>query len=154
MPSVLEIDPHSHLGVFPIKSAELVTQGDLVGVDSNGDVLLADMNAVVEAKGFAYFGGVHPGKTSATGTSVRANSPRVAIYREGKLGFADEGTLTNGARVYLSATPGGYKFTQPSVNNELIQEVGWAVSTSEVQVMIRPPIIKFQTSGSSTAALY
>ena len=154
MAFVQKIDPSDYIGTFPIKNAEAISEGDLTGVDSNGDALPADMNAAtpVEAKGFAYFAGTYPGRTSATGTSVRADSPRVSIYREGKLGGFS--SLTIQGRVYLSGTAGGYTQTQPSTANDLIQEVGWATSATEVEVMVRPAVLKKQNAGTSTATLY
>lgn len=132
---------------FPIKSGSVINQGDLVAIDSNGQVVLADKDTgPVGAHGFAFF----PDELgpAAARTGVAALTVKCAIARRGVLnGFT---SLTIGANAFLSGTAGGYTTTAPSTNADVYQCVGVATAADTIDVIVQPPLFKFQTSGNST----
>jgi hypothetical protein len=141
----------NHVGAgqqYPIKSAVVVSEGDLVALDSNGQVVLADTDTgPVAAHGFAHF---VDRMNSATRTGVAGLTEKCAIAMDGVI--AGLSSLTIGGNIYLSATAGGYTGTAPTTNAHLRQVVGTAIAADTVQVSVRTNDVKFQTSGNSTVA--
>jgi len=138
------------LGTYPIKSGVTVNDGDLVGLDSNGQVVLADADANIEALGVAWFGGQEMGRTQRTG--VAALTERCPIYREAVLnGYS---SLTIGAPGYLSTTAGSITATSPSgTAGSLLQQVATAIASDTWSVRItNAGAIKAQTAATSVIA--
>jgi hypothetical protein len=111
--------------------------GDLVCFNSSGAVILADADAVA---------------TQAIGAVLQdydSGDTGVCIYKE----FVrdDQTGLTDGGRVYLSGTAGGFTQTAPSGAADVLQVVGTAISDTEIAFDIAPSVIVVQASGSSTA---
>lgn len=132
---------------YPIKSAVVVSPGDLVALDSNGQVVLADCNTgPVSAHGFAV---MVDNLTSAARTGVAGLTVLCAIAMDGIVNGLS--SLTIGGNIYLSGTAGGYTGTATTTNTELRQVVGSAIAADTVQVCVRPNDVKYQTSGNSVA---
>lgn len=139
------------VGNFPIKSTVAVDQGDLVGLDSNGQVNLADSDAIVDAVGFAVFEDA-PGVANNTRTGDSGLTQRCTIYRGGIVqGAKGMSGMTIGAPVYLSATAATYTQTKPSGTTDIIA-VGTAIAADTVAVLVPPALLKLQASGNSTVA--
>lgn len=135
--------------MFPIKSAVVVSPGDLVAIDSNGQVVLADMNTgPVDAHGFAVF----PDDLGNGGarTGVAALTVKCAIARQGIVNGLS--SLTIGGNIYLSGTAGGYTGTGTTTNAELRQVVGVAIAADTVEVEVRVNDLKAQTAGTTQVA--
>lgn len=143
-------DPSSYVGTFPVKNDTYVWDGALVGLDTSQEVVLADADGLIEAKGFAYFGGVYPGRQHASGTNSNSTRPHVSIYRRGLIGGFE--SMTPGGAVYLSISPGAYSQDKPS-DASILQEVGWAVTPKFVKVDIKPSITKKQAAAATTMGL-
>ena len=132
---------------FPIKSGVAVSAGDLVALDSNGQVVLADCNTgPVAAHGFAVF---VDNMTSAARTGVAGLTVFCSIAMDGVVSGLS--SLTIGGNIYLSGTAGGYTGTATTTNTELRQCVGTAIAADTVQVCVRANDVKYQTSGNSVA---
>lgn len=141
--------------LYPIKSAEVVNEGDLVGLDSNGQIVVASKTqaAVVIALGFALFTDEHG--TATTKTGVAGLTVKCAIARRGRIsGFSG---LTVGGRVYLDAAPTGgadnyWQTTTFAFNvNDQIQQVGRAISATEIEVNVDQTLIGYQTVATTLA---
>src|SRR5678815_4272571 len=82
---------------FPIKSAVVVSPADLVALDSNGQIVLADCNTgPVQALGFAVF---PDNMTPAARTGVAGLTVKCAIARKGVVNGLS--SLTIGGLIYL-----------------------------------------------------
>lgn len=102
-----------------VTAGETLAAGDLIYLDSAPEAFKADANADTKAA----IGFVLSGITAAaTGT---------AYFGSGMItGLSG---LTAGAKYYLSAsTPGGITTTKPSGSGDIIQQVGVAVSATEL----------------------
>jgi hypothetical protein len=147
MASVKHAWDHVGLGQqFPIKSAVVVANGDLVTLDSNGQVILADRDVPVSAIGFAHF---VDNMSVGDRTGVAGLTVKTAIARQGIVNGLS--SLTIGAPAYLSATGGGYT-TATTTDTEHRQCVGFAIAADAVQVSVKPNDTKYQTSGATTVA--
>jgi len=107
--------------------------GLLLGVDSNGDFVLADSgegdDTAVEARGASYTDGTYGI------TDITKNKDRVDLVNHSRLyGFSG---LTPGSNVYLSSG-GAYTQTVPTKVGSLKQYVGFAYSATTVWVDIHP----------------
>jgi hypothetical protein len=128
------VDKFDVLGTFSVKSAEVVNEGDLVSLDSNGQVVVANAtSAGVQAMGVAFMVGDDAAAGTTYVTGVAALTKKVGIARQARVsGFS---SLTVGGRVYLDAAPTGgadnYKQTYNS-DEAWIQLVGIAKSATEV----------------------
>lgn len=148
MATLLSFD--KFVGNFPIKSASVISDGDLVGIDSNGQVLLADQDVagIVPAVGVAK---VSDGSGVTTRTGVAGLTERCSIYRRARVGGLS--SLTIGGNVWLSGTAGGYTQTAVATDTDLRQHVGIAISATEIDVDVTETgIFKFQTAATSTVA--
>ena len=132
--------PSDILGRFPIKSGEIVNQGDLVALDSNGQVVVATKTGP-RALGVALLDDEYGGFTSHTG--VGGLTVFASIARRAKIGgFTSTslpGTQTIGNNVYLgpvtSATVSNFGMAGPGVSyaltpNDIFQCVGVLISTT------------------------
>lgn len=132
---------------FPIKSGVTVANGDLVTLDSNGQVVLADRDAPVGCTGFASF-------TDGLNTAARVGVADLSVFTSiARLGIINGlSGLTIGGCIYTSTTAGGYTGTKTTTDTELRQCVGFAIAADTVQVAIRPNDLKYQTAAASVAA--
>ena len=114
-----------------VSAATLV--GELLGVDSDGDFVIADSGEgdddAVEARGAAYEKG-----TYGT-TDITKDRSAIDLVNHSRLyGFSG---LTPGGNVYLSSG-GGYTQTVPTLVGALNQYVGFAYSATTVWIDVHP----------------
>jgi hypothetical protein len=102
-----------------VTAGETLAAGDLIYIDSAGEAFKADANSEAkEAVGFVLAGIT----AAATGT---------AYFGSGLVSGLTG--LTPGARYFLSATtPGGISTSTPSGSGDIVQQVGKAVSSTEL----------------------
>lgn len=102
-----------------VTAGETIAAGDLIYIDSAGEAFKADANdATKEAVGFVLAGIT----AAATGTAYFGSGIVTGLSG-----------LTAGARYYLSAsTPGGVATAIPSGAGDIVQQVGKALSTTEL----------------------
>ena len=103
-----------------------VEENELMHISTDGKTVLADASSGVvrESHGFAALRG------------YEANE-RATLVRSGKLsGVVDDGdaALTTGAIYYLSETPGKITATKPSDDGDIVQVVGVAAGTNELNI--------------------
>lgn len=105
-------------------SSENLTAGDMVNLYDNGGAInarKADATAVgKEANGYVL---------------ANVTSPANATVYFGMINTARSG-MTVGATYYLSTTPGGVTTTPPSASGNVVQEVGKALSATELEVTL------------------
>lgn len=157
-PSVQLTNPSEiRLGSFLIKNAEIINEGDLVGVDSNGFVVVASKTAgsIIKPQGIAFFfdnngtGGARTGD----GTTVLCGICRAA--RIGGITTTTVPSLAKGLPVYLGPTPttsvSNYTCALTSTNGDAIVPVGYVSSDGkflDVTVDINASL-EYQTAGNS-----
>jgi len=132
---VSKLRPGHNIGA--VKASTTIPAGALIGKDSSGNVVLASntSGAIVPAIGF-------------NGVGQKNAGDQIGAMTEGIVsGFSG---LTVGAQVYLCAAAdtapvggpsgaGGYTQTRPTAaSGKLIQEVGHAITTTDVLVNIKP----------------
>lgn len=138
-------------GQWPIKSAVAVDEGDPVGIDSNGQVVLADADAPVSAIGFAVFGDFGDGK--ATRTGVAALTVGCSIYKRATVVNIKGGTaMTIGADQFLSNTAATVATAASTASGAYAQCLGTALSATVFDGYAHPAALKVQATGNSTAA--
>lgn len=133
-------------GAIAVPSAIVATEGLLYGVDTSGNLALADCHT----------GPVHALGFSVKGVSLAdaAAGRTVALARQGIIQLSSTeitGSWTIGQEVYLEQS-GKYTTVFPAVNGDTIQAVGIAIGTNKVAVTVMPPIAKLQAAGTSTLA--
>jgi len=123
-----------------VDSAETIAEGQLVGVDAQGEAVLADADAgtAIKALGVAV-----RAASGAAGDSVTVAMQAVVA------GFS---SLTPGATQYLSGTAGGITETRPETIDDVIQPVGLAVSATKVVFNVAAPFAVRQDAANSTLA--
>ena len=164
--SPLVTSPHGFIGEYPIKSGEIINNGDLVGMDTNGQVVAASKTqaANVKAKGIAFFDDDNsPGPAARTG--VAALTVKCGICKKAKLKFSSAYAATQvpsiaaGLPVYLgpvpTATVSNYTCAQTTTANDLVQQVGFVDSDglSVLAEVIPNTDLKYQTAATTTVAL-
>jgi hypothetical protein len=155
-------NPRDVIGTFPIKSGEIINQGDLVALDSNFQVIAASktQGAIVEAQGIAFFD--DDNSTGGARTGVAALTVKTGICKKARIGnltttlvpaLAGGGTK----KVFLgpvpTATVSNYTCTQSTTAGDKIQLVGQVVSASEIEVDINWSGLAYQAAATSTAVL-
>jgi hypothetical protein len=160
-PGMQFVNPMDVLPRYLIKSAEVVNEGDLIGLDTNGFIVAASktQGATVKAIGIAFFddnNGTFNTKTG-DGTTVYCS-----IAKRGKLLNATSTmvpSLGKGLPIYLGPVPtttvSNYTCAQSTTNGDLLQEVGY-VGQDGVTLHIRVDsinMIKYQTSGNSVVGV-
>lgn len=135
MPTILQIDKKDTPFVYGglIASGVTLAEANLVGINSNGEIVLAtNVSGASQAKARGF---VETGNT--VGDTLGGTRPlrRIAFYERGKLG-GFSGLTINGD-VYL-ATAGGYTQTKPTAIGTINQVIGYAISATEIIVDIRP----------------
>ena len=148
--------------MVPIKSAEVINQGDLVGIDTNGQMVAASktQGAIVPAQGIAWFPdelGMATSRTGVAGLTVKA-----AICRRCKLKSATSTlvpSLDQGLRVYLGPVPtstvSNYTCAKSTTVADHLQTVGWVEddgTTLEIDVTNTGMGIVYQASASTNIA--
>jgi hypothetical protein len=110
-------------------AGEALTAGNFVYINATGQVLKAD--AALPAK--AARGYVLSNVANAANATVYFDEANTAVTG-----------LTPGATYYLSTTPGGVTTTPPATNGsgQIIQELGFASSATNIHVNIQEPIIR------------
>ena len=99
-----------------VTAAETISAGDLVYVNSSGEVVRADADNSRPAHGIAL-------------TAIaNASNGDVAFGSYVAAGFS---SLSPGASYYLSTTPGSISTSIPNTSGALVQRVGVALSSSE-----------------------
>jgi len=108
-------------------AGEALVAGDFVYFNASGQVLKADATAIAkQARGYV--------------TSAVSNGASATVY------FDDSNTaltgLTAGSTYYLSATAGQATVTAPTTSGYIVQELGFASSTTNMRVNIQEPIVR------------
>ena len=108
-------------------AGEALTAGDLVYINGSGNALKADANAIAKAAvGFVL-------------ASI-SNAASGTVYFEGTItGLSG---LTPGARYFLSTTPGGITTTAPTGPADIVQQVGFALSATELSFDAGTPVVR------------
>ena len=144
--------PNSYL----IKTSEVVNEGDLVGLNTSGLIVVANATTtIVKALGLAFFNGNNGPGGAQTGDGSTVYS---TIARQGYVGpmtTALVPSLAAGLPVYLAAAPNGthsnFTCVFPAVNGDAIQQVGY-VDADGVTLIIDVDAnseLKLQASGNS-----
>lgn len=110
-------------------AGEALTAGNFVYINALGQVLKADATLLAKAaRGYVLTGVANAGQ--ATVYFDEANTSVIG--------------LTPGATYYLSTTPGGVTTTPPTLNGSgnIVQELGFASSATNIHVNIQEPIIR------------
>lgn len=109
-------------------AGEALAAGDMVYFSGTGTVLKADATAIAkQARGYV--------------NSAVANGATATVF------FDDSNTgktgLTPGATYYLDhSTPGGITTTPTTTTGQIVQEVGFATSSTNLRVNLQEPIIR------------
>jgi hypothetical protein len=122
-----------------VNSSVTILEGQLVGVNSSGEAVLADKDA-------------GDGPVFALGFAVRdaagASGDYVTIASQGIVdGFT---SLTPGARQFASGTAGGVTATRPTGAGDAIQAIGLAVASTKIAMNVAQPNVLAQAAGTST----
>lgn len=135
----MEILRYDKDSAVPIEYAATIARGQLVGIDANGNAVLADADAgtPIPAVGVALVSGV---------AGTRGSFAMVCAVEDAAASF------TPGARVYLSGTAGGFTATRPSSNGNLVQPVGVAYAATKIAVNVSQSQTVVQAAGNSTVA--
>lgn len=141
---------------YLIKTSEIINEGDLVGMDSNGLIVQASktQSAIVKALGFAFFPGNNGTGNTRTGDGVL----KCAISRKGIILGATSTMvpgLGKGKPVYLGAvgttSVSNYTCTLTTTNGDAIQEVGYVMDDGvTIEVFVFQSGFQYQTAGNST----
>ena len=142
---------------FPVKSAEVVNVGELVGLDTNGDIVVAGKGTAQALGVFIPTDTTYGSGSTFTGTST--GSIKGSFARRARVsGFSQ----TSGTRVFLGAVSSGgannYSFTNPvaggAVAADYVQSVGWVEENGDiVNVEVDQTPLGYQAAGNSFVAL-
>lgn len=157
MPRVLQFE--DYLGNYPVKSAEIINNGDLVGIDSNGQLVVASnaAGAVIAAVGVFIMDDEHGGATSRTG--VAGLTVRGSVYKKARIGNLNSTLVPSITKVGLpvllgpvpTATVSNYTCAIPTANTVEVQPVGQNVDATTIEVSVQMGgFLKAQTTGNST----
>lgn len=146
------------IGNYPLKSGEIINNGDLAAPDSNGQLVVASKTAgsVVAATGMAVMDderGVARSRTGVAGLTVF-----MSLYRKGRItnlnGTLVPSIVKTGLAVLLGPTPtatvSNYTCAISTTNTDEIQDVGVVENATTIRVNVQPPFMKAQTAGNST----
>lgn len=159
--------PGPIIGNFPVKNAEIINNGDPVGIDSNGQIVCASktQGAIVKCIGFAIMvddlaGGTTPYVTG--NITAFPNAPAmVGICRHCKIKDVNSTlvpSLAKGLPVYLAAaivsagTVSALTCALTTTNGDAIQELGFVMPNgTDLWLEVSPDNgFKYQTAGNST----
>lgn len=111
-----------------IASGENLAAGDYVYIDSAGDLMKADANAVAKAA----VGFVLAGVTAPAAATVYFEGTNTALSG-----------LTPGTRYFLSATtPGGVSAIVPTGSGDIVQSLGIAISATALPFEASDPMVR------------
>ena len=118
-------------------------------IDARDGILLLSTAEIIPPISFVSLVGETVVLASAAALSTRAVafvSDGIAISKSGLVDFSfsiQEGfsALIPGSIYYLSTTPGLYTLTPPSASGTIVQEVGIAVSSTNLFVRISSPVL-------------
>lgn len=110
-----------------VTAGEALSGGDLVYLDSSGEALKADANAVAKAAVGFVQSAISNG---ATGTAQFGSGIITGLS-----------SLTPGAAYFLSTTPGAITTTPPSGSADIVQPVGYALSATELYFEPQNPTV-------------
>lgn len=140
-----------------IKSAEIVNECDLVGLDTNGFVVVASktQSAIVKALGLAMFVGNNSTYNVRTGDGTTQKS---GIARKARIYNVNSTTvpgLGKGKPVFLgpvtTTTVSNYTCTQTTTNGDALQHVGYvSADGTYLEIDFTLSGIQYQTAGNST----
>lgn len=147
------------IGNYPIKSAEIVNQCDLVGTDANGQMVVASKTAgsVIVPSGVAVFDNDHSGVASLTG--VAGLTVRASIYRRARIGNLNSTLVPSLTKQSLAimlgpvstATVSNYTAAISTANTDEVCPVGVVVDATTIEVDVAVgAFMKAQTAGNST----
>ena len=144
-------NPDGCTPLYSVKNAEIVNVGELCGLDSNGNIVVAGKNGVIPVGVFV----ADSHGTASTFTGDSTGSVKGFLARRAVVsGFTG---LTIGGRVFLANTSTGgnnnYTQTTPNTNGDKVLTVGIAISSTEVQVNLDQTPLAYQTAASSVATI-
>lgn len=153
--------PRNWVGNFPIKSAEVVNQGDLVGVDTNGQIVVATKASTpVRPLGVAFFDDAN-GTGDFVRTGVAALTVRASICRECRISGLNSTlvpSLDDGLPVFLGELPDGtttnYTCAQSTTATDAIQQVGFARSATAIDVQVEGGMMFLRQDAANTTVKY
>ncbi len=136
-----EITRYDKDTAFRAECAVAVSAGELVGLDSNGKLVLADADAAtpVLAVGFALTDG--------------AIGDTIGVATQGEL-VDSSWSWTPPARLFTSDTAGAITATAPATATDVIQMIGWARSATKVIINVTPVVLELQAAGTTTVAFH
>lgn len=156
VPTVLQFS--DFVGNYPIKSGEIINNGDLAAPDTNGQLVVASKTAgsVIGATGVAIFDDEHGGAQSRTG--VAGLTVRASLYRKAKIGNLNSTLVPSITAVGLpvllgpvpTATVSNYTCAISTTNTDEVQPVGVTLSATQIKIDVTAPFLKAQTAGNST----
>src|SRR3990167_1032889 len=119
-----------------VKTGQTIVEGDLVGLDSNGQITLAFSGTGFGSLGIMARGVVLTGNTVGQFGGTHTLS-KMSYHRHVKVnGFT---SLTPGGTVFPSTSAaGGVQQDEPSGTGKFRQAVGYAVSATEVMFDVSP----------------
>lgn len=139
----------SSIGEFPVLDSTGKLDVTVLPTGIGQDAVTATAGEALTAGNLVYF--------SATGTVLKADATAIAKQARGyvKTSFANGTTatvffddsndavtgLTPGATYYLSLTAGGVTTTPPTTTGQIVQEIGFASSATNLRVNIQEPIV-------------
>ena len=144
-------------GEFLIKNAEVVNEGDLVALDSNGLVVVASktQSAVVQAWGVAFFPGNNGTNNVRTGdgTTIKCSIARKAVILGATSTMVP--SLGKGKRVFLgpvdTTSVSNYTCALTTTNGDAIQFVGYVMDDGvTMEIFDVSNGFQYQTAGNST----
>ena len=108
-------------------AGEALNAGDFVYISPTGTVLKADATAIAKsARGYVI-------------ATVASAALATVFFDESNSAVTG---LIAGATYYLSATPGQVTTTPPTITGQIVQELGFATSATNVHVNIQVPVIR------------
>ena len=141
-----------------IKNLEVINEGDLVAVDSNGFIVQASKTSgsVIQAMGVAFFHGNNSTNNVRTGDGTTI---KCGIARKANIVGANTTMVPGfgkGKRVFLgpvgTASVSNYTCTLTTTNGDAIQQVGWVgLDGTTLEIFFTDGLFQYQTAGNSTA---
>lgn len=154
------VKPDKVIGTYLIKNAEVINEGDLIDIDTNGFIVAASktQGAAVKAEGIAFFDDNNgPGQTARTGdgSTVKCGLAKRARIK-GMNGTLVPG-IGKGKPVYLGPVPtttvSNYTCTQSTTAGDLIQTVGTVDSDGTTLVIDVDSTNQFAYQGAATSVV-
>lgn len=154
--------PSDFVGNFPIKSGEIVNQGDLVGVDTNGQIVVATKatGGPIKAVGMAFFDDAN-GTGDFVRTGVAALTVKASVCRRARISGLNSTlvpSIDDGLPVYLGEYPDGtasnYTCAQSTTAGDKIEVVGYARSATAIEVDVECNTELLRQDAANTTIVY